>query len=451
MIMRYFISTLILLSVILVGCKKEETTTTSSEARVESFAFYKDTINPGLTEATYKIEHSGDTGLIYNRDSLRYGTCLDSVVPYVTYKATPGTAVFILPDTTIISTGSDTMNFAQDPIYLHVTSSNLKNEQWYRIRLTVHQVDPDLYVWQQLTEQIFAPQSCETKAFWIDGKLTLFVNNGFSTTIYTSADGAKWSKIGTPLGLPTPCYVREMMEHNGVLYYIDGDMLYQSDDQINWTATDYSSAEFSPQTMLMNFAGKAWCIVANRHDNQLYLATVVDTLIQPFTEMQGLVDGALPAQFPVSDFAALTFQSSSERPRAMVVGGRAENGDAVNTRWNFEYAANAGYRLKDFTIEQPQFNSLTGISIIQYADYLMMFGGIDNDLTWRSDMLLSDDEGMHWYKADTAHNQLPETYQSRQKQSVVVDEQNNIYIIGGQSSTETFSDVYRGYLNSINW
>jgi dihydrofolate reductase len=135
----------------------------------------------------------------------------------------------------------------------------------------------------------------------------------------------------------------------------------------------------------------------------------------------------------------------------MVVGGRAENGDAVNTRWNFEYAANAGYRLKDFTIEQPQFNSLTGISIIQYADHLMMFGGIDNDLTWRSDMLLSDDEGMHWYKADTAHNQLPETYQSRQKQSVVVDEQNNIYIIGGQSSTETFSDVYRGYLNSINW
>lgn len=450
-IMRYFIPILVLLSVVLVSCNEEETTTTSSEARVNTFTFHKDTINPGLIEATYKIEHSGDTGLIYNKDSLRFGTRLDSVVPYVTYKATPGKAEFILPDTTIISTGSDTMNFAQDPIYLHVTSSNLENEQWYRISLTVHQVDPDLYVWSQLTEQIFAPQNCETKAVWLNGQLVLFVNNGFSTAIYRSLDGIRWTVEEAPTGLPTPCYVREIMEHDDVLYYIADDKLYQSRDQINWTSTDYTAAEFSPITMLMPFNNQAWCIVKDREQHAMHLATVTDTLIEVVTEVEGLVYGALPDHFPISDFAALTFDSSSERPRAMVVGGRAENGNAVNTRWNFEYATNGGYRMKDFSIEQPQFNSLTGISVIQYDGHLMMFGGIDNDQIWRSNMLLSDDEGMNWYVPDTAHNKLPDSYHTRQKQSVVVDDKNRIFIIGGQSQTQTFSDVYCGYLNSINW
>ena len=450
-IMRYFIHILFLLSLILIGCSEEDTTQTSSEARVNTFTFYEDTINPGLTEATYKIEHSSDTGLIYNRDSLRFGTRLDSVVPYVTYKATPGKAEFILPDTTIVSTGGDTINLTQSPIYLHVTSSNLENEQWYRIQLTVHQVDPDLYVWSQLTQEIFSPQNCETQAIWQNGQLILYVNNGFSTTIYRSTNGITWTNIGSPEGLPTPCYVREIMQHNDTLYYIDNDKLYQSPDHIHWIATDYATTSFSPIVMLMSFNNLAWCIVQDRNSQAMQLATIHDTIIEIKNNIQGLENGVLPEQFPVSDFAALAFESSSERPRSMVIGGRNQGGEAVNTRWNFEYNTHSGYRMKDFSIEQPQFNSLTGISVIQYDGHLIMFGGIDNDQTWRSNMLFSDDEGMKWYEPDTTHNKLPDSYQTRQKQSVVVDNQNNIYIIGGQNQTETFSDVYRGFLNSINW
>jgi hypothetical protein len=136
--MRYFWSILLLFTAVLVGCKKESAPETSSEARVNTFTFYKDTLNLGLIETIYKIDHSGDTGRIYCADSLRFGTRLDSVVPYVTYKATPGSATFYLPDTTIVSTGVDTMNFNQSPIYLHVVSSDLSNEQWYKFSIYVH-------------------------------------------------------------------------------------------------------------------------------------------------------------------------------------------------------------------------------------------------------------------------------------------------------------------------
>jgi hypothetical protein len=81
-----------------------------------------------------------------------------------------------------------------------------------------------------------------------------------------------------------------------------------------------------------------------------------------------------------------------------------------------------------------------------------MFGGINHDLSWRSNILYSIDEGMNWFLPDTAKNQLPSTYDpNRYNQTVLVDDSLNIFIIGGQSNTQSFSDVYRGFLNSAKW
>ena len=451
--MRYFIHILLLfIGVILVGCTSRVTEqTSSSEARVKSFTFYNDTTNPGLTTATYKVEHLTDTGLIYSIDSLQFGTRLDSVVPYVTYMATPGSATFILPDTTIESTGVDTMDFTQQPIYLRVTAADLVNVKWYRFNIFAHQVDPDLFVWEQLTNQIFAPQVCDTKAFYHQGKLLLLVNNGLSTQAYQSADGSSWTRLSDNIAtLPIPCYVRDILQHNDTLYYIADNRLYSSTDGLTWSEWVNTASDYALVNMVVSYAGQAWCLVENT-SKALQLATITADGLEIMTEIAGLVDGVLPANFPISDFAALSFSSSSERPRAMIVGGRNMAGDVVNTRWNLEYAATDGYRLKDFSIAQPSFKSLTGVSIVQYGNHLMMFGGTDNDLKWRSDMLYSDDEGMNWYIPDTAHHKLPENYTTRQNQSVVLDNSQNLYIIGGQSQAQSLSDVYRGYLNSAKW
>ena len=451
--MRYFLSILLLFTAVLVGCKKESAAETSSDARVNTFTFYTDTLNPGLTEITYKIDHSGDTGRIYCADSLRFGTRLDSVVPYVTYKATPGSATFYLPDTTIESTGVDTMNFNQSPIYLKVISSDLSNEQWYKISIYVHQADPELYTWEQLTESIFEPQNCVTKAFLTKDGFALFVNNGLATTLYQSKEGKTWTQTASQISsLPVPCYVRDIVQHHDTLYYIDGGSLYYSTDLITWIKKDYSSSSAVPVTMLLSYNNQPWCVIQDSTSQQLMLATIHIDSICPLTNIAGTTNGYLPATFPISEFAALSFESSSERPRAMVVGGRDYNGNIVNSRWNLEYAPNSGYRLKDFSISQPTFESLTGVSIIQYDGKLLMFGGINNDLSLRSDILYSIDEGMNWLLPDTTKNQLPSMYDpKRYNQTVLVDDSSNIFIIGGQSNNQSFSDVYRGFLNSAKW
>lgn len=449
--MRLVTPILICSAIILIGCNSTTTDTTSPYAEVTAFTFAADTANPGPAKATYKIEQRTDTGLIYNTDSIAYGSTLTRVIPQATYKSTPATAQLIFPDTTVSLTGTDTLDFSIDPIYLYVKSSDLEHEKWYRISLTVHQQDPDLYVWQKLTAQIFEPQSCECKGFYINDKLILFVNNGLETQLFQSTDGTTWQTLTTPSGLPTPCRVRDILQHNDTLYYADNDILYSSTDVTNWTTQDYSTQTFSLVNMLVVFDDYAWGIVRDRTTSQLQLGYIHQGSMQPADSICGLTNDILPADFPVNDFAALPFSSASERPRAMIVGGRTDKGAPVNTRWNIEKDVNGTYRIKNFTIEQPNFHTLTGMSIIQYDTHLIMFGGIDNDLEWRSDMLFSDDEGMHWYTPDTAHNKLPETYQTRQKQTVLLDTEHNIYLIGGQSMTETFSDVYRGYLNSLKW
>lgn len=442
----------ILVLVFLVGCKpQDDTITTSSETRVNTFTFYEDTANIGLTQVSYTLEHLSDTGRIYSQDSLRFGTRLDSVVPLITYKATPALAKYYLPDTVVVSTGLDTLDFSKQPIYLYVQSSDLTQERWYRIDIAVHQKDPDLYVWKRLTDQIFPPQHCDMKAFYMDGYIYLYVNNGFETQVYYSANGSLWLQSDAPVGLPVPCSVRDILQHHDTLYYMDADKLYVCSDNSQWTATDFSTRDYALVNMLVVFDDKPWCVLQDRTTHDLFLGYYHQGDIRPMRTIYGLRDGVLPADFPVSDFAALPFHSSSERPRAMIVGGRSMDGTPVNTRWNLEYESSAGYRMVDFTIKQPSFHSLTGMSIVQYNNRLMMFGGIDNDMDFRSNILYSDDEGMNWYAPDTAQNSLPATYQTRQKQTVVVDDDDNIYIIGGQTRTSTFSDVYCGYLNSLKW
>ena len=451
--MKRFLYIFALITVLFIACdNEEETLNLSTETRVNTFTFYNDTANPGLAEAVFKIEHKSwpDTGLIYCVDSLRFGTCLDSVVPQVTYVITPSSAVFVTPDTTLVSTGLDTLNMNHNPIYLYVQAADTFYRRCYRIEVNVHQADPKLYVWQKLSDGIFAPQNCDMKAFFSNDLISLYVNNGFSTTIYQSSNGSLWKTTDAPTGLPTPCHVRDILQHGDTLYYIANDKLYTSTNLLQWSEINFADRDFAPVNMLVTFDGKAWCVVQDRATQELMLASVKDTDIQVET-ICGLADNKLPKNFPVSDFAALSFKSSSERPRAMVVGGRTIDGTAVNTRWNLEYEASAGYRMVDFSIEQPSFNSLTGASIIQYDNRLIMFGGVDNDLAWRSDILYSDDEGMNWYVPDTAQNKLPDSYTSRQNQAVVLDNQQNIFIIGGQSFASSYSDVYRGYLNELKW
>lgn len=432
------------MAVLLAGCDNSSSNQVvqSSVAKLSGFSFAKVDSMPGLAAAVFTIEERLDTGIVYNKDSMLYGTRLDRVVPRFSFAATPSAAYLTTPDTTCVLTGYDTLNFDVRPIYLTIRSQDGKNTKVYEIQAKVHKVDPDLYEWTRLTESIYPVDESEQRVVELGDDFVMIKSNGFELHAYSSPDGATWTDLGEPIGIPGSATVRQIVSDGTTLYYATGNEIFQSTDAIIWMGIPVA---YEVQTMILYWNETVWALVDN---GQQELAT--------WDGSDLTLTGLKPnSDFPISDFATVCFQSASQRERAMIVGGFAEDGKSLNTRWNLEYSphiqTNGGYRLQEYSIDRPSFQSLTGVSVISYNHQLLMFGGVDADMQYFGrDILISNDEGLNWTKADTVKNQLPAVYQARQKQTAIV-RNNTIYLFGGQDRTTTYSDVYKGRLNSIDW
>ncbi len=442
---RFLYLFIVLTIVVLTACDStsSSSTTRSSVAQLTAFAFANDTKRPALSKAVFTVEERVDTGLVWNRDSIQYGTSLDTVIPRFTFAATPGAAFVRTPDTLCVLTGNDTLNFSKQPIYLTIRSADSKTLKTYEIKASVHQVDPDLYAWEQIADSIYPQDDSEQKVVSLNNNFVMIKSNGFELNAYESEDGEDWVDLGEPEGLPIGTRVRQIISSGDTLYYGDGKNIYTSADAIEWTA---HSVNYTVQTMVLYWNKEVWALVDNSYQELAIWkkGSLKLTGLKAFNDV-----------FPISDFATVCFNSASERERAMIIGGFAENGRSLNTRWNLEYSPhipeNGGYRMEEYSIDRPQFTSLTGASVIWYNNQLMMFGGVNADMNYFGrDILISKDEGLNWVIADTVKNRLPEVYHARQKQNTIVRD-NNIYLFGGQDATRTYSDVYKGRLNSIGW
>ena len=429
--------------IILTSCDGGGGSSPSSDvARLTSFYFAKNDSMPGLGNAVFTIEERLDTGLVWNKDSILYGTSLKRVIPRFSFAATPSAAYMHMADTIITLTGYDTLDFTMTPIYLTIRSQDRSTTKTYEVRATVHQADPDLYTWEQLTPAIYEPDDSEQRTLELGDVFVLIKSNGFWRNAYASEDGITWDDLGEPENLPTGTKVRQIISSGDTLYYAQDNQLYTSTDAIHWTAR---TMDYPIVTMLLYWNERVWALIENKGYQLAFLHEgKLDTLALRPTD-----------DFPVSDFGTVTFASASLRERAMIIGGFSENGRSLNTRWNLEYSTHplpdGSYRLEEFSIDRPTFTSLTGISVIWYNNQLQMFGGVDENMSYFGrEIYFSVDEGLNWTKADSTKNQLPEVYQARQKQSAIVRD-NNIYLFGGQDGQATYSDVYKGRLNSIDW
>ncbi len=433
-----------ILMLVMTACNKntDSNQANRSLAQLKSFYFVANDSIPGLAKAVFSIEERNDTGLVWNKDSMLYGTNLTRVVPRFTFAATPDAAFLTMHDTIHVLTGYDTLDFTKKPIYLTIRSADKSNTKIYEIRATVHQSDPDLYTWEQLSDGVYPQDDSEQRVVELGTNFIMLTYNGFAFRAFESADGSNWTDKGTMTGLPAGTKMRHIVSDGTTLYYGQDNSVYTSSDAINWTS--YSAA-YPIYTTLLYWNSKVWMLIEN---NGYQLATWENNQLDT-TSLR-------PSErFPISDFATVCFQSSSLRERAMIIGGFDSIGTSLNTRWNFEYSRHIpqdnGYRLQEFSGDRSSFSSLTGISVIYYNHQLQLFGGVDGKMSYLGrDILISSDEGINWVKADTAKNQLPAVYQARQKQTAIVRD-NYIYLFGGEDANATYSDVYRGRLNSIDW
>ena len=219
--MKQFSTILILLALIaLVGCTSGTSTSTvdRSLAKLSAFSFAKNDSMPGLAAAVFSIEERIDTGLVWNKDSILFGTDLTRVVPRFTFASTPDAAYLKMGDSLYALTGYDTLDFTITPIYLTIRSADKTNTKVYEIRAAVHLADPDLYTWEQLTDGIYPQDDSEQRVVELGDDFLMICSNGFALRTFLSKDGKTWTEQASPTGLPTGTKVRQIISDGNTLY-----------------------------------------------------------------------------------------------------------------------------------------------------------------------------------------------------------------------------------------
>ena len=459
----FSISSIILLS----SCLDTSTVTTaSSDPTFVSLTFAANDSVPYLSTAVFTLV--GDT--IINVDSLPYKTRVDSVYPTFSFTSSAGTILRFKSgykykkDSAFVSgSGKDTIDFRQS-IGLRNYAANYAVDQKaykdYTVTVNVHKVDPELFLWNKASDNLNASTNLTSqKTVILNYIMYYYSNDGSNAYLYTSNNGYNWASA-TVTGLPVNTPLNDMIQFNGKLYLTqDGTNIYSSADGLTWTKKSVTNYTFKSLLYVLN--NQLWAVVQSTTDGSYHFSISTDG---NFLNTDMTV-GNIPANFPVKDFASVSFNTSTGKPKVLVLGGYSTAGTPLKNNWSSE----DGVYWVDFSIENHSLDTLSvGASVISYDNKLLVFGNRTDKAT-KNYYRVSKDEGLSWQVPDTLRNFLPAGYAARNYQSVVVFkplalkgvqspalkgqilQSNRIFIVGGKSGSTSFSDVWTGKLNRKNF
>jgi hypothetical protein len=194
-----------------------ETTTISSDASFGSLTFSKNDSIPYLNTAVFTL--NGDT--IVNLDSLPYNTRIDSVFPIFSFASTSRAFLYNLntpENDSVIITGTDTIDFNIKYKIRNFATDQITTSKPYWIKVNVHKVEPELYVWAKVKDNLSTLNIKSQKAIIMNDTLLYYINDGSTNKLYTSSTGNIWGEPTTITDLPTNASIADLTLFKGSLY-----------------------------------------------------------------------------------------------------------------------------------------------------------------------------------------------------------------------------------------
>ena len=444
--------------VLLSSCLGTNTpTATSSNASFVSMTYVAKNKITTISATTFTLVDN----TIVNLDSLPFKTSIDSVTPAFTFASSAGAIMHFrtgYKKDSLPVNGTDTIDFRQ-LLRIRNYASDSKTYIDYNIKVNVHQVDPELYNWSQVSENLGNINATSQKTVILNNTLFYYLNNGISGYLYTSTNGINWHDQSSKLtGLPVNTPLNDMIQFNGKLYLTqNGSNLYSSSDGFTWTKKTLNAYTFNSLAFVLN--NKLWAVVQSNGSNYFAISNDGNFLDTDITT------GTIPVNFPVRNFASVSYSSSTGKPKVLVLGGYSTTGLPLKNNWSSE----DGVYWVDFSNENHTLDTLAvGASLISYDSKLFVLG-LRNDKPDSTYYRVSKDEGLSWQRPDTLRNRLPKDYSARSYQSVVVLnpmevkgvqsptlkqqilDSDHIFIVGGISGSTVFSDIWTGKLNRKNF
>lgn len=440
----------LLLFLLFPSCSDNDTTTnytsSSKDAQIYSFAISaiapisKDSVQRAHDSIRFiqvnKTKFAIDqiAGVIYNPDSLPFGTVLDTVKVAITFNpsSSPSQVLVTTPDSIngYIWNLTDSVNFGKLPVKFTVTSQG-GTLKAYNIDIRTHKIDPDTILWKQMTS--YPTTFGESKTILKNNVFYTYGLNGNAPVLYTSDNGTiNWAKQ-TLSGFPATVKPESIFLMNNIFYALDqAGNSYSSENGKAWTKLTNGKVLISILGVLP---------AANRADDQLLV--IYNDGGQYFGKTKNLMTiiptgTAVPANFPLQKAASFTSLNTNKNKRMLILtGGVNSAGTELAYTWLVK-DSESGVEMSPF-IKNTLFKG-AGLSNFLYNDKLY---ALSNNKFYFSAIW-----GESWVAAPNKQKLDPKIA-ARIGQTVIVDDNNYIWIFGGVSGAKSLNDVWRGRLNSL--
>lgn len=433
------------------SCNSDSTdytaTSASSDAQIYSFKISakpytkEDTINyPIMANTRFSIDQFKAS--IYNTDSLPYKTTLRNVYASVGFgSSSPSKLQVIYPDSIVDWNGTDSLDFSTVP-KIKVTAADGSASIEYSIDVRIHKVDPDTLTWSEIKTLEQASSIKKQKTLLIDNKTFYTFSIDTDNKLYLhSADKATAYKPRVAIsGLDANKIRLESITYfNNQFYAVDTDNKAYSADKngLVWNKNQDNIVNIVGILPATNSANDILLVIAKSADD-LYLARTSD--------MNNLVYEKNPINenFPTVDFTSATNYDRTNINSSIlaVTGGKDQNNTISNLTWSVQLDDNNAIRVIS-NQRHSVFAGTKGIVTFLYDSYL--YALVNNQF------YKSASYGSKWTTApnkEILDSKIPKASQ----QSVIVDEDNYIWIFGGIKDTggASVQSVWRGRLNKLN-
>lgn len=409
-----------------------------------------DTINYAVLETT-KFVIDDRNGKIYNADSLPYQTKLAKFVPTITLKSSYASIKVVYRDTTVVwkSGSNDSIDFSKDVTLRVIPAAGEGEAKEYTVKLNVHQYDPDTLQWIRATSLPIAA-NVPVKAVPVDDQLVVYAAIGNQIKMYTTPRGnVSWSAaIATTLP--------ENIRLSSITFF-DGKLLAVSEDNKSYVAQASSPASWSVVDNGLKLQGilgvlpaevdvndKLLVMVEVEKNKTYQVGTTKDlSSVEMISEIVGFIDPVLPIddQFPSHNFTSATkYNRKNLSDNIMVVAGGFDfKGKETANVWMFRLN-------EDNALEVSPFKHSQSNKLFDVADDFKAFTYDNQIYAATNDTLYTSQWGMKWSVAPTKQ-QFTESIETSMNQSIAVDKDNYIWIVG---SKDQAGRVWKGRLNRLS-
>lgn len=406
----------------------------SPDATIHAFAL--DTIYGENYRFTINQFGPDGIGEIYNQDSLPVGS--DTIIDRILIKTLTTVSGVV---TSKNSLGQDTIMNLNDsinltnPITIKVWSTEALSGKLegltkeYRITVNVHKQDPDSMQWMKM-QGLPSTITGMSKAVLLGKDILVYGGN----KVYIGKIDAQTSEIplwseSTITGLTTP--INSVVNFDKKLYATTTEgKVYSSKEGISWH--EESALGEGVKTLLATFTDFISAIKTDAEGELRFCKSNGTT---------GWVESdTVPKTFCMENISASVYVSPTGIETGILVGECTNNAPKYTVPW-FTTAANQGWTNLSTTAGSdtpyPSCPYLTNPSIIYYNDAFYTFGGDFNGFN-------KSLNGIAWYAADKKF-WMPEEFKNKGKYSMVLDNNNFIWIIWNNG------EVWRGRLNKLGF